>query len=223
MARQRIKLSDVDFKPFKKNYMNDVTAFNRLEFFSSIAILRETVFSPLSSAICLTLTLLFWSTSLASAPIAVVLSICLTCFISVSFIKSYIQFQVGYNGAVYPQSVVDSVRGLYIIALDTTQQPAQIIGTVAVEPNSEFDGGWLTRYCVSHNYRGIGLGKRLLSMALEHCSKVGFRTVKVGCWDISSEFPIYKIFERAGFEVFQITYVPWFFPLYKMWFMEKHF
>ncbi|PIK49461.1 hypothetical protein BSL78_13654 [Apostichopus japonicus] len=199
MTRQA-NLSDLIFQPFSKKFEADLTRFHRREFFNYRAILKETVKAPFSYFFIGILSVILWSTSLASIPIAIVTATITTGLISMSIMKVLIIYHDGFDGTVYPQRIVNSYKGQYIIVLDTMQEPTEIVGTIAIGPRTDNNTGLLTRYCVKSDYRGIGIGKRLLSMALEHCEKVGFHSVEAECWQACSLNPVLEIFKKLDLE-----------------------
>lgn len=215
-------------RPFTQDYGQDVTSFQRREFFNCFAVLKETAFSPYAYIITVLLILAISCTMpsmnvplIITAAITITAAISITGLISIVFMKSTLIFHPRFNGLVYPSKVMSTRKGTYILAIDTSMTPPEVVGTIAVQPETEYNELWVILYCVKSGYRGMGIGTHLLLSALEHCKNVNVYTVKAHCWQCYSLQPICKFFERFGFKKFKQDYLPDNFPVYRAWQLER--
>lgn len=217
MSSENLQITHIKYT---SKYANDVTQLFRREFFNSAAIWKEAFSTPLAYILVAVLTAIIYTYVLHSLPVSTVLAVSITSLIALLVMKGSIMCSEVYDGRKYPEKTLKLEKGMFWIMLDISQDPPQLVATIAVQPLSDAYA-LLTRLCVKKNYRGMGLGKRLLISALDYCERSEFQTVAAGCWHVYSFFPIREYFRTLGFVDVERRWFPSFFPMFRYWVMEK--
>lgn len=95
--------------------------------------------------------------------------------------------------------------GTFLLALDTNAMPRKVVGTIGVEPVNQ-ETAKLTLLCVHENYRGTGIGRRLLTEAIRFSKEAKFKKVRYNILDIGLNRSVADMVERRNFR-----YVTWYF------------
>ncbi len=93
-----------------------------------------------------------------------------------------------------------SIDGLWIAEVDGHRT-----GCVAIQHTA--DGAQLRWFFVEESFRGAGLGRDLLDVALAFCRDAGYDVVYL--WTMSDLVAARHLYEQAGFRVEAETDAPW--------------
>lgn len=80
--------------------------------------------------------------------------------------ETYNEFENGYEEGYLDNFYIDNNKVIYV-ALDKDK----VVGFISIEKYRESGYIYLDDYCVNNNYRGYGIGTKLMNMALEFAKK----------------------------------------------------
>jgi len=108
-------------------------------------------------------------------------------------------------------------QGFYWIA--TSKDDGSIAGCIGLNPSTEEKAVWLTAFSVASSFRGQGLGKELLQLAIQFASsealKYGWATIKLVTLD---RMEVAKaMYSKVGFDTKSTTKT----NFYKVYHMEQ--
>lgn len=190
--------ANIIIQPFVEKHGNEVTHLFRNHHVSNKKIIAKSLKAPAFYVIaaCIACLLIFLIDNLL---IILVLSIFMSWSLIIVITKSVLWHQRRFNGEVYPKTLKEN-EGMFFVALDTGNNVNKVVGTIAIEPFGQ-KMAMLILFCVHKNYRGNGIGRRLLCKAIEFSEEAGLETLCADMLEIGSTFSVSGMFERRQFHL----------------------
>lgn len=202
--------ADIQIQIFSNEFEENATRLNTRHRYTNLAAVQMGFRAPFLHIIALTFTIFVWRLWSINFAIAILISyfLAVIVFLSITYVLLATNLtQYGHVGEVFRMD-----GGMMWVALDVSQRRPLVVGMVGLKPKSA-SLAEVVRYVVHYEYRGKGIGRRLLSTAIKFARDSDYIAIEAEvAW--TAVIPIY---ERRGFRLHHSSYSPCaFLPMFRV-------